>query len=43
MTSEVKKTLKETKNNKVPGIHNLTSDVMILRGEESVKQITIFL
>ena len=39
MTSEVKKTLKRMKN-KAPGIDNLTSDVMILGGEESVKQIT---
>ena len=42
MTSEVKKTLKETKNNKAPGTDNLTSDNMILGGEESVKQITFF-
>ena len=40
MTSEVKKTLKEMKNNKAPGIDNLTSDIMILGGEESVKQLT---
>ena len=40
MTSEVKKTLKEMKNDKAPGIDNLTSDIMILEGEESVKQIT---
>ena len=47
MTSEVKKSLREKKtkqkNNKVPGIDNLTSDFMILGGEESAKQITIFL
>ena len=43
MTSEVKKTLKEMKNNKAPGIDNLASDVMILEGEESVKQITFFI
>ena len=43
MTSEVKKTLKGMKNNKAPGIDNLTSDVMILEGEESVKQITCFI
>ena len=43
MTSEVKKTLKEIKNNKAPGIDNLVSDIMILGGEESVKQITTFL
>ena len=42
MTSEVKKTLKEMKNNKAPGIDNLTSDIMILRGEQSVKQLTKF-
>ena len=40
MTSEVKKTLKDMKNNKAPGIDNLTSDIMILGREESVKQIT---
>ena len=39
MISEVKKTLKEMKNNKAPGIDNLTCDVMIPRGEESVTQI----
>ena len=39
MTSEVKKTLKEMKNNKAPGMDKLTSDVTILGGEESVKQI----
>ena len=38
MTSEVKKTLKEIKNNKAPGIDNLTSEIMQLGGEESVKQ-----
>ena len=38
MTSEVNKTLKEMKNNMAPGIDNLTSDVMILGGEESAKQ-----
>ena len=38
MTSEVKKTLKEMKNNKAQGIDDLTSDVMILGGEESVIQ-----
>ena len=43
MTSEVNKTLKEMKNSKAPGIDNLTSDIMILRGEESVKQLTHFL
>ena len=36
MTSEVKKSLKEMKN-KAPSIDNLTSDVMIRGGEESVK------
>ena len=40
MTSEVKKTLKEMKNNKAPGIDNLKSDIMKLGGEESVKQLT---
>ena len=40
MTSEVKKTLKEKKNNKAPSIDNLTSDIMIFGGEESVEQIT---
>ena len=40
MTSEVKKTLKEMKKNKAPGIDNLTSDILILGGEESVKQLT---
>ena len=39
MTSEVKKTMKEMKNIKAPGIDNLTSDV-VLGGEESVKQLT---
>ena len=43
MTSEVKKTLREMKNNKAPGIDNLTSDIMILGGEESVTQLTNFL
>ena len=38
MTSEVNKTLKEMKNNKVPGTDNLTSDVMILGREESVNK-----
>ena len=37
MTLEVKKTLKEMKNDKATGIHDLTSDVMILGGEESVQ------
>ena len=41
MTSEVKRTLKEMKN-KAPDIDNLTSDIMILGGEESVKQIKNF-
>ena len=40
MTSEVKKTLKEMKNNKAPGIDNLISDIIILGREESVKQLT---
>ena len=40
MTSEVKKTLKEMRTNKATGIDNLTSDVVILGGEESGKQIT---
>ena len=40
VTSEVRKTPKEIKNNKAHGIENLTSDVMIIGGEESVKQIT---
>ena len=40
MTSEVKKTLKEMKNNKSPCIDNLTSDIMIFGGEESMKQLT---
>ena len=39
MTSEVKKTLKEMKNKKAPSTDNLTSDIMILGGEESVKQL----
>ena len=30
------------KNNKAPGIDNLTSDIMKLGGEESVKQLTFF-
>ena len=38
MTSEVKKTLKEMKNNKAPGIDNLTSDTMVHGGDESMKQ-----
>ena len=33
-----KKKTKEMKSNKAPGIDNLTSDVMIFGGEESVKQ-----
>ena len=41
-TSEVNNPPKEMKNNKAPGIDNLRSDIMILRGEESVKQITFF-
>ena len=39
MTSEVKKTLKEMKNSKALDKDNPTSDVMMLGGEESVKQI----
>ena len=43
MTSEVKATQKEMETNyKALGIDNLTSDVMILGGDESVKQITNF-
>ena len=42
MTSEVKKPLREMKN-KVPGIDNLTSDIVSLGGEESMKLITTFL
>ena len=38
MRSEVKKILKGMKN-KAKGIDKLTSDVMILGGEESVKQL----
>ena len=38
MKSGVKKVLKEMKN-KALGIDNLTSDAMILGGDESVKQI----
>ena len=41
MTPEVKKTLREMKY-KAPVIDNLTNDIMILGGEESVKQITFF-
>ena len=40
--TEVKKILKEMKNNEASGTDNLTSDVMILGEEESVKQITFF-
>ena len=40
MTSEVKKNFKEMKNNKALGIDNLTIDIMVLVGEESVKRIT---
>ena len=40
ITSEVMKSTKEMKNNKAPGIDNLTSYITILGGEESVKQIT---
>ena len=40
MTSEVKKTLKEMKNNKATSVDNLTSGIVILGGEESVKQLT---
>ena len=43
MTSEVKKTLKEMKNNKASGIDILTSDAMIVGGDESVEQITTLL
>ena len=39
MASEIKKTPKEMKN-KASGIDSLTSDVMILGREESVKEIT---
>ena len=39
MTPEIKETLKEMKNNKAPGIDNLTRNGMILGREESVKQI----
>ena len=39
MISEVKKTLNEIKSNKATGIDKLASDVMILRGEISVKQM----
>ena len=39
MTSEVTITLKEIKN-KVPGIHNLTNEFLMLGGDESVEQIT---
>ena len=38
MTSEVKKTMKEMKNNKASDTDNLKSDV-VLGGEESVKQL----
>ena len=37
MKSEVKKILNEIKNNKAPGIDNLTSDVMTIEGDESAK------
>ena len=40
MTSEVEKTLKEIKKYKAPGIDNLTSDIVKLGGEESVKLFT---
>ena len=40
MTPEVKKTLKEIKNNKAPDTGNLTRDVVVLGGEESIKQTT---
>ena len=40
LTSKVKKTPKEMKNNKTPGIDNLTSNIMILGGEEAAKQLT---
>ena len=36
MTSEVKKTMNVTKNNKAPDIDNLTTDAVILGGDESV-------
>ena len=39
MISEVKKTLNEIKSNNATGIDKLASDVMILRGEKSVKQM----
>ena len=35
MTSKVKKTLKEIKNYKAPGIDKLTNDFMVLEGNES--------
>ena len=40
VTSDVRKILKEMKNNKAPSIENLTNDVMILGGEGSEEQIT---
>ena len=40
MTEEVEKTLKEMKNNKALHIDKLTSDVMMLEGGESAKQIS---
>ena len=42
MTPEVKKPLKEMKNNKAPDIDKLTADIMILGGKEPVKQIIDF-
>ena len=48
MTSDLKKKkkkkkLKEMKKSKAPGTTNLTSDIMKLGGEESVKQFTFFI
>ena len=37
---KVKKTLRKIKNNKAPGIDNLTSGVIKHGGDESVTQIT---
>ena len=40
IVEEIKKSLKEMKNNKAPGNDQLTSDIISLGGDEALKQIT---